>query len=300
MAFWGEVLKPGQKKALSSKLTGGDVLHLSQACVHDPKPGKNYLQVDVKGTTYSIACLEKDKREHDCLDLFFDDASTTFVCKGNSEIHIMGYIEPRSDEGLDESEEEEQPPARNSPKAAPASSPKQAAISPKTSPKAQAQPEDDEDDYDEEEEEEEEDAAPPAKSASPKTSPKAAPAQADPDDDDLSDMGMEEGEEEEESLQGSLMEDEESEEEPPAAPQKRKGAPEPAASPAKKGKTDDAGDEKSAYVKKLVEYLKKNGKTSVGNLGSKVPRPAGCPKMKQIFEQNKDKFTVVGDVVTAK
>jgi len=277
MAFWGCVLKPGQKKAVD--VGDSDVLHLSQACLHDPKQGKNYLQVEVSGTTYSIACLEKDRREHDCLDLFFDSTTTSFVCKGTSEIHLMGYIEP-SDFHDEESEEESQQKQvlakPGSPKAAPA------ALSPKHSPKK---------------------------------SPHAAPQAQESDSDDF---GEENEESEEEGLEASEMfedeeeeeehfEDEESEEEslPPAkaaglAKSPKRKAEDAPGSPAKKPKADDSAAELDGFVKKMVAFLKTNGKTNVGQLGSKVPRPAGVPKMKVVFEQHKDKFLVVGDAVSAK
>jgi len=261
MAFWGCVLKPGQKKPVN--VGSSDVLHLSQACLHNPQGGKNFLQVQVKGTTYSIACLEKDKREHDCLDLFFDSEETTFVSKGNSEIHLMGYIEPS--DFHEESEEEDQHVA--------------------------------------------------AKAGSPKQSPKKSP-QAAPQQDSEDSMDFPEGEESEEEGQmasddmDEFPEDEESEEESqslppqkaaglkqaPAGSPKRKAEDAPG-SPAKKANTND---ELSGYVQKLVAFLKANGKQNIGQLGSKVPRPAGCPKMKAVFDQFKDKFALVGDSVSAK
>merc|ERR1712007_188733 len=80
--------------------------------------------------------------------------------------------------------------------------------------------------------------------------------------------------------------------------------------PAKKAKTEEAPAKKvkadvspdDVYVKALVDYLKKNGKTSIANLGSKVPRPKDLPKMKlkAVFEKHPDKFLVAGDSVAAK
>jgi hypothetical protein len=275
-------------------IADSDVLHLSQACLHQPKAGKNYLQVQVGGTTYSIACLEKDKREHECFDLFFDSAETMFVSKGDSEIHLIGYIEPAGD-GDDEDEEEEeegqaeQVMPKGSPKAAAKSSPKaEPKSSPKVSPKAAPAP------------------SPKAVAAkaSPKASPKAAPAE--DDDDDMSMLEGEESEDEEPQVQ-QVVPVKGKKAQAKAAPvqsPKRKVEAQPEQPTAKKAKTDEtkapAADATKDYVQKVVKYLKENGATSVGLIGSKLPRPSGVPKLKQVFEQNKDKFTIAGDKVSAK
>merc|ERR1712166_1188816 len=104
---------------------------------------------------------------------------------------------------------------------------------------------------------------------------------------------MEDEEEEEEGLDASEMpEDEESEEESQSLPPqkaaaltkspKRKAEDAPG-SPAKKPNTGSS--DLDDYVKKLVA----NGKQNIGQLGSKVPRPNGVPKMKAVLESNKDK-----------
>mmetsp|Transcript_117790 Transcript_117790/g.186501 ORF Transcript_117790/g.186501 Transcript_117790/m.186501 type:complete len:320 (-) Transcript_117790:185-1144(-) len=319
MTFWACVLKPGQKGP--AKCSESDILHLSQACLHQPKAGKNYLQVQREGKVYSVACLEKDKREHECFDLFFEGADTTFISKGDSEIHLMGYIEPL-DGGMEDSEEEsaDAKPApkqspKTSPKDSPKSSPKAAPVqSPKAevakSPKVAAVPSP---------------KAEVAKSpkASPKVSPKAVPTPAADDEDDDEEgeeeelLEGEEGEEEElleEGEEEELDEDEESDDEEEAAKAaavsaqlKRKSAPQPEASPKKKPKSDPSpkvvaapAADASAYVQKLVKYLKDHGSTGIGSLGSKVPRPNGVPKLGAILAQNKDKFAVSGDKVSAK
>jgi len=173
----------------------------------------------------------------------------------------MGYIEP-SDLGQEESEEEEQ----------------QAQVVAKPgSPKVAA-------------------------AGSPKHSPKVVAAEADSEDD----LDMEDEEEEEEGLDASEMpEDEESEEESQSLPPqkaaaltkspKRKAEDAPG-SPAKKPNTGSS--DLDDYVKKLVAYVKANGKQNIGQLGSKVPRPNGVPKMKAVLESNADKFLVDGDHVT--
>merc|ERR1719254_184392 len=106
MTFWGAALKPGQKAPV--ELSGNDLLHLSQVCLHEPKAGKNYLQVAVSGANYTLCCLEKDKVEHNSVDLFFGPDAPTFSNKGSSEVHLSGYLEPMDEDDGDEDEEEEE------------------------------------------------------------------------------------------------------------------------------------------------------------------------------------------------
>eukprot|EP00747_Dinoflagellata_sp_TGD_P183538 gnl/TRDRNA2_/TRDRNA2_38472_c0_seq1.p1 gnl/TRDRNA2_/TRDRNA2_38472_c0~~gnl/TRDRNA2_/TRDRNA2_38472_c0_seq1.p1 ORF type:complete len:125 (+),score=43.72 gnl/TRDRNA2_/TRDRNA2_38472_c0_seq1:96-470(+) len=117
MSFWGCVLKPGAKHAVKEE--EGDVLHLSQACLHQPSDGKNWLQVVDSKKSYAIACLEKGKTEYASFDLFFRAGTCSFMNKGQSEVHLTGYFEPEGpgmdDEGeeeedVDEDEEEEEEP----------------------------------------------------------------------------------------------------------------------------------------------------------------------------------------------
>lgn len=106
-------LKPGGKYQLKED-SGRDVLHLSQACLHQPQGGKNFLQVIEGSNTYAIACLQKDKSEFASFDLFFKTGSCSFHNKGTSEIHLTGYFEPDGmpddleDEESEEEEEEEE------------------------------------------------------------------------------------------------------------------------------------------------------------------------------------------------
>merc|ERR1712129_488972 len=123
MSFKGYVLKPAKKENVS--VPEGDVWHLSQACLHEPKAGKNYIQVEVRGETYTLTHLEKDKVEHNALDLFFGSEGATFGVKGNSEVHLLGYLEPAEEkEDEEEESEEEEEKGNASPKAAPKASPK--------------------------------------------------------------------------------------------------------------------------------------------------------------------------------
>mmetsp|Transcript_37871 Transcript_37871/g.57113 ORF Transcript_37871/g.57113 Transcript_37871/m.57113 type:complete len:296 (-) Transcript_37871:496-1383(-) len=294
MAFWGEAIKPGQQKKV--EVPQDEVLHLSQICLNEPKPGKNYLQVQTKGATYTFACLEKDKTEHNALDLFFDEEST-FINKGTSEIHLSGYREPKNDDDDEEegeSEEEEEESEEEDPKAAAKSSPKAAAKSPAAkaaaSPKAEAAP-----------------SPKAAAKASPKASPKAAPKDAPKDDDDDDDDidEMEEGEEEEmESDEEEEEEGDEPVEAPPAkkakteASPKAKAAASPKAAPA--AAPAAGSDATKQYIDDLVNFLKSNGQVKLDALGSKVKRPQGVPKMKAVITGNSDKFVLEGDKVSLK
>eukprot|EP00927_Polykrikos_kofoidii_P006608 TRINITY_DN12679_c0_g1_i2.p1 TRINITY_DN12679_c0_g1~~TRINITY_DN12679_c0_g1_i2.p1 ORF type:complete len:247 (+),score=72.14 TRINITY_DN12679_c0_g1_i2:68-808(+) len=126
MAFWGCTLKPGQKEKVES--SKGNILHLSQACLHDPKDGKNYIKAEVEGKTYAVACLEKGKSEHESFDLFFNPSQCAFSSSGKSEVHLTGYFEPDEGDDLEEEEEEEEEQEATSKKNAPAKksdSPKQ-------------------------------------------------------------------------------------------------------------------------------------------------------------------------------
>eukprot|EP00930_Biecheleria_cincta_P087286 TRINITY_DN76534_c0_g1_i1.p1 TRINITY_DN76534_c0_g1~~TRINITY_DN76534_c0_g1_i1.p1 ORF type:complete len:133 (-),score=50.34 TRINITY_DN76534_c0_g1_i1:94-492(-) len=106
MSFWGCQLKPGETYAVKAN-AGGEVLHLSQACLHQPQDGKNFLQVADGKQTYAIACLQKGKFEYASFDLFFRAGNCSFKNKGTSEIHLTGYFEPDSLGDLEEEEEED-------------------------------------------------------------------------------------------------------------------------------------------------------------------------------------------------
>mmetsp|Transcript_159786 Transcript_159786/g.512747 ORF Transcript_159786/g.512747 Transcript_159786/m.512747 type:complete len:208 (+) Transcript_159786:90-713(+) len=206
MTFWGAALKPGQ--TFKADLPEGECLHLSQICLQDPKAGKNYVQVQIGGKTINLVCLEKDKVEHQAVDLIFGPDSPSFLVKGSSEVHLAGYMEPHDDDMGEEDEEEQG---------------------------------EEEDEEEEGEEEEEEAVAPPAKKA--KTEAKAA---------------------------------------------------------AKASAKADTASSDAEYVKSLVVFLQKNGNQKLSELGSKVKRPAGAPKMGSVLKSNQDKFAITGDTVSLK
>jgi len=86
----------------------GNILHLSQACLHEPVYGKNFVQVVEHGTRYAIACLGEGKQEFATFDLFFRTAQCGLANTGSSEAHLTGYFEPEGcgDEREEEAEEE--------------------------------------------------------------------------------------------------------------------------------------------------------------------------------------------------
>lgn len=310
MAFWGTAVKPGTWT--QGKAPEGEILHVSQACLHEPKPGKTYLQIQVSGTTYTVACLEKDKREHDALDLMFSpEDAPKFCAKGSSEIHLVGYVEPEqaSDEEADEAALAPKAAASKasaSPKmlaaAAPKASPKAApAPSPKATPAASPKP---------------------AAKASPKLAAKQAEAKAAADEGDSDSESLllegEEGEEEEPRVKDPVVDADEGSKKAKAAKAgvkeaakagakeeagKRKAPAEAPGGPAAKKAKDDTEPlkpDEGEYVQKLVAYLKTNGKTVISLLGSKVQRPKSLPKLKDILGKHSGKFKVTGDAVEAK
>lgn len=332
MTFWGCSLKPGQTHKLGP-LPDAEILHLSQVCLHEPKPGKNYVRVQVDSNTFTIACLERDKQEHDAVDLFFGPGNTTFSNKGTSEVHLLGYVEPKDDE---EEGAEAKPPAlkakaspklalaaavvqasaRTSPATKPAASPvatkvASPAMSPKAHPNVKNSPA----------------LIPEPKAAVTKSSPKAKAAEEESSDDD---MEGEEGEEEEpreddaelhglEGEEGEEGEEEETAEEdeeepevpakgkssakvPAESPKRKAGEPVAASSPAKKPKASEAIERtpQDIWAEKLVTYLLEHGKTSVAQLGSKVQKPDIKMKLSALLKEFPDKFKVDGDMVNVK
>lgn len=319
-------MKPGQ--TFKADLPEGEFLHLSQICLQDPKAGKNYVQVQIGGKTINLVCLEKDKVEHQAVDLIFGPDSPSFLVKGSSEVHLAGYMEPNEDDMGEEDEEEKgkgtaakaslKAAPKASPKATPKASPKAAqqaspkaaaktAVSPKVAAAAAAavaaDEEDDDDDENEEGEEEEEgeeseeEEKPAAAKASPKVAPKASPkacpkvaAKAAEEEDDDDEEGEEEEEEEEEG---------EEEEEEAAAPPAKKAKTEPKGAVKASAKADTASPD-AEYLKSLVDFLQKNGNQKLSELGSKVKRPAGVPKMGSVLKSNQDMFAITGDTVSLK
>mmetsp|Transcript_45141 Transcript_45141/g.97983 ORF Transcript_45141/g.97983 Transcript_45141/m.97983 type:complete len:211 (+) Transcript_45141:26-658(+) len=130
MSFWGAIIKPGQRVTVSD--SQGDLLHLSQACLSNPKgEGKTYLKVEHGKKELTLACLVKDTQEHCHLDLFFSVAEVTvFHVEGKNDVHLTGYFEPTVRE---DSEDEEEPRGAQAKEDTPAKAPKAVAEKPQRS-----------------------------------------------------------------------------------------------------------------------------------------------------------------------
>ena len=96
--FWGLVLKPGASHTLKEE--EGALLHLSAACLHEPKDSaRSALQVKTDEGSFTLAILQKDSHEMASFDLFFNTMTPpTFHNSGKNEIHLSGYFELSGDE----------------------------------------------------------------------------------------------------------------------------------------------------------------------------------------------------------
>jgi len=294
--FYGLVLKPGVPVSIDADL--GEVLHISQACLSDPKGnGKTYVKIKESDATFSVCCLQKDTQEFASLDLFLQAATApTFVAEGTNEVHLIGYWEPNpslSDEddddemaglmegdGVSESDEEDAEEMERFSKKLP----NIADIG-------------EDSDEDEDEDDEIEAVAPPVVASKPKALPAGASA-------NKQKPGQKGGDK---PQHNKVQQIPQSKAAPKASDgQKRKAADTPAAEPAAKqakaaaaaapAKAEGGGEEK--FQADLIEYLKKNGRTSMSELGSKVKKPAGVAKKVGVFlKERKDTFKIDGNNV---
>jgi hypothetical protein len=266
--FWGLVLKPGASHTLKEE--EGALLHLSAACLHEPKDsGRCALQVKTDDGSFTLAVLQKESHEMASFDLFFNTMlPPTFHNAGKNEIHLSGYFELSGDDQSDlEDDEDEEIPSDEEDQEAPIQGLKKKAL-----------PEPEEDDEDEDDDEDDED---------------------DEDDDDMEEMDSDD-------LEGFDDDDEDDEEEEEetkpvvAAVQKNTNGKRPAAAaqtpvaPASKSAKLDPAE---SYVSQLKEFLKANGKTAVGQLGAKVKKPEAVSQKLKAFLLSRKEFKVVGDYV---
>jgi len=284
--FYGVSVKPGQTVTLEPE---AEVLHLSQACLADPKDGaKTYLSLDNEKGQFNLCVLQKDKCEHAALDLFLaGDSRTTFSVKGTSEVHLVGYWEPsaESDDEMDdleglgrelEMDSDDDETVSTMPAGMPHG----------LDDDIDEEFDEDDDEDDEDEDDEVEDVKPKAQpqgASSNKQKPKAAAGKpATPSAVQPVAKAQPKGKPEPKKQAGKPQ--------PKAKPEadnKRKAEASPTAPSDKKAKSE-GGDAK--FHEDLVEYLTKNGRTSFSELGSKVKKPEGVPKKLAAFL--KDKPTV--------
>jgi len=272
--FFGVALKGGESETMDE--VNADMVHLTQACLVNPKSDAR-CEIQVKeseGDSFTIAVLQKGATEALGLDLTFSPADPpTFVNKGKEEVHLTGCYEfYDTEEGDDESEEESSEAGEADMHEA---LNKELTRMVKEKAKQQGmevedsdeESDDDEEEGDEiveeleeEEEEEEQKPSPKKAAASPKKvtespkkpSPKkVAEAAAKPED-----------------KKRKLSVDE-------ASPK--------ASKPAKAAKKDGNKVEDD-YAKSIVEYLTKNGRTNVGQIGSKLRKPASVSKLSNFIK----------------
>ncbi|KAF8820792.1 nuclear factor NF3 [Cardiosporidium cionae] len=102
--FFGAHLKPNVPFVPTRK-DGGDLLHLSQLCLYNPKQaGRTYVQVVEGNETYCVASLEKDKMEQVSIDLFLSTENELKLqtTGASNEVHVVGFFEPEPSDLEDE------------------------------------------------------------------------------------------------------------------------------------------------------------------------------------------------------
>jgi Nucleoplasmin-like domain len=279
MSFWSVSLKPQATYTLPEDAPA-QLLHLSAACLHEPKDStRGCLQIKTEESTTTIAVLQKDKTEMVNFDLFFNTIEPpTFFNNSKNEIHLSGYyeIEDEQDDFDDmdvtSDEEDEEIPQLQ-------------AIKGDKKPLKSIQEESEEDSEQQEDSEEDQDSDDQEGSDDEEGSAMGS---------EMSDLGSDFEDAESDEEEGS-EEEEESEEEskPEVTTTNKRKAPESAkAQPqAKVQKTEDVAE---SYVSQVVAFLKQNGKTAIGQLGSKVKKPESLPKLKQFLLSRKE-FKITGD-----
>ncbi|KAF4665519.1 hypothetical protein FOZ61_010828 [Perkinsus olseni] len=275
--FFGIALKGGESQTMDE--VNADMVHLTQACLVSPKTDSRCeIQVkETEGESFTIAVLSKGSSNALSLDLTFSPADPpTFVNKGKEEVHLTGCYEFYDVEGESDEESEEEGSEVDEADMGEALN-KQLTEMIKEKAKAQglevedSEDEDEEDakieeveEEDEEEEEEEESdvvEASPKKAESPK---KPSPTKAE----------------------SPKMPSPKKAEAPKAEKKRKLSADESspkAAKPAKAAKKDGNKVEDD-YAQSIVDYLTKNGRTNVGQLGSKCRKPASVSKLSNFLK----------------
>merc|ERR1719453_768507 len=93
MVFFGITVKAGA----SVPVTGDpmDLLHVSQACIANPKAGqRSYLKVKRGSETFTMASIGLENPTA-ALDMFLSTTEDVQLLNtGNADVHVTGYFEP--------------------------------------------------------------------------------------------------------------------------------------------------------------------------------------------------------------
>ncbi|KAH8582795.1 nuclear factor NF3 [Cryptosporidium sp. chipmunk genotype I] len=294
--FCGLIIKPGQKIKLDS--TQGEILHLSQACLSEPKDnGRVYVQAIDGGNAYTICSLQKGTIEHASLDLFLStSADIELSVIGKNEVHISGFYEPEMEEdfddedalmGMSDEEDEEQLELEDS------------KVENKKNLKRKLPTKSDES-TDEEVDDEEID------------SDEADDLDLDEliqdnDDDEDEDDGDDEDDDEEDL---DDLDDEE-DEEPVKVPSTKNKNKQSSGSqkikssdsqpPSKKSRVESKSQSKpdQLYEESIIDFLKKNGRTNMAMIGNKIKRPEGVSKkLGSFISERTDLFKVENNMIS--
>ena len=309
--FCGLIIKPGQKVKLDS--TQGEILHLSQACLSEPKDnGRVYVQAIDNGNAYTICSLQKGTIEHANLDLFLStSAEIELSIIGKNEVHISGFYEPEMEEDFDDDDA------------------------------LMGMSDEEEDEEEEEEEEEEEPELESSKIDNKKSLKRKLPSKSDEsteeeiddeeidsdeaDDLDLDELiqdndedddedGDEDSDEDDEDDLDDLDDDEEEEEEeeePVKAPSTKNKNKQSSTSqktkssdsqpPSKKSRLESKSQSKpdQLYEESIIDFLKKNGRTNMAMIGNKIKRPEGVSKkLGSFIAERTDLFKVENNMIS--
>jgi hypothetical protein len=97
--FWAVSLKQGTTLNLNSLASQGELLHISHINLAPTAPaGPTTLFAQVQGNKTPIATLNKGKKDHRNIDLYFSTSSGVVLSvTGSAELAILGYFEPNED-----------------------------------------------------------------------------------------------------------------------------------------------------------------------------------------------------------
>ncbi|KAF7456260.1 nuclear factor NF3 [Cryptosporidium felis] len=306
--FCGIIVKPGQKVKLDS--TQGDILHLSQACLSEPRDnGRVYLQAIDDGKAFTICSLQKGTVEHANLDLFLSTSTGIELSViGKNEVHVSGFYEPEVDEDDFDDEDalmelsDEDIEDIDDPKAEGSESTNKESRTENKKNLKRKLPTKSEDSTDEEIEDEEIDSDEADDLDLDELVQSNDDDEEDEDDEDEDDDGDEDND---------FEEDDDEEEEPvriPATSNKNKQSnlsqktrPVETQPPSKKSKTEARSQSKpdQIYEESIVDFLKKNGRTNMAMIGNKIKRPEGVSKkLGSFIAERSDVFKVENNMIS--